>query len=83
MKGMKLQSVRSKPVTCVIVHQLHRQLWSFMRKTINILYLLRIGASSTCFVTRSFVRNPLSWRLMQEAKLIYFTTYHNVDGEEN
>jgi len=63
--------------------ELHRQLWSFMGKTINILYLLRPGASSTCFVTRSFLTNPLSWQLMQEAKLIYFTPYHNVDGEEN
>jgi hypothetical protein len=54
-----------------------------MRKTINILYLLQTRRFVDMFFDSFVLKNPLSWRLMQEAKLIYFTTYHNVDGEEN
>ena len=70
-------------MTRVILHQLHRQLWNFMCKTINILYLLQTRRFFDLFFNSFVLKNPLSWRLMQEAKLIYFTTYHNVDGEEN
>jgi hypothetical protein len=28
------------------------------------------------------MKNALRWMLMQDKKLIYFTVYYNVDGEE-
>jgi hypothetical protein len=54
-----------------------------MREIINILYLLQIRRFFHMFRSSFVLKIPLSWRLMQEAKLIYLAVYHNVDGEEN
>jgi hypothetical protein len=47
------------------------------------MHLLEIRRFFDMFCNSFVVKNPLNWRLMQEAKLICFTAHHVVDGEEN